>query len=235
MKDIVIKADTLHKSLYLIPIIILIAVIVAQYFYPHCSACSTCGTAGNSSTQLTAESLSDQQKDLTNTTSSPKTEEQPKEETETQTETTETNTTQNTTVTNTSSTNTTTTSSSGCTPTDVSNKIELLINKITYIIKGEDWAKVTKVSYTIKNGKIDFKPTLRVYVYDENDDETDKDVYKEVLLTETLAKSCEITKESVISSGISYNEINKTKTLKLEVLDEDSNSLASVTKTFKTE
>lgn len=236
MDDIVIRADTVKRTVYLIPIIILIGIVAFQFFYPRCSACSVCGTDenkinSNSVSEISDQGLSSGSKEIEDSSSETvdngdSSQEESEQETESQEDNNEVEETEE------PSSEDSSESSSSCITTDVSNKVEVEIKKITYTVKGEDWAKVTKVQYNIKNGKKDFKPILRIFVYDDDDNDIDKGYYKEITLPDTLEKGCQLTKESITS--FSYNDIDKVKTVKMQVLDSDSSVLDSTTKSFET-
>lgn len=196
MEDFVIRATTIKRSVYLVPIIILAALLVLQYYYPHCSACDGCGT--NSSPTITAAVAEiETVEEVVNET--------------VETEVNTTNSTEvNTTEVNTTETNTTVEEEL----LPITGSIKLTIDKITYDNKGT-WAKITKIKYTIVNQKEDLTPKILVYGYDESYNSMDMGFIEEEIVLPELKAGASITKESIVS--ITFNDLDVEKTIKLEL------------------
>jgi len=114
----------------------------------------------------------------------------------------------------------------------ITGQVELTIDKVTTEVKGEDWAKIVKIKFTIKNQKMPFYPKILAYLWDENDEaEVRNYVEEEIYLSKSNAGEM-ITEEKEV--GISYNEIDKEKTLKLALEDEDEDELDFVIYKFTT-
>ena len=113
----------------------------------------------------------------------------------------------------------------------VTGDLYFKIDDITYEIKGEDWAKVTKIKYTISNAmSIDFIPKIEIYCYDDNDPDDIKNYIEETLILSELKSGYEITETATVS--ISFNEIDEEKELKLILRDQDDDTLKTIKKQF---
>jgi hypothetical protein len=114
----------------------------------------------------------------------------------------------------------------------ITGQVELTIDKVTTEVKGEDWAKIVKIEFTIKNQKIPFYPKILAYLWDDNDEaEVRNYIEEEIYLSKSNAGEM-ITEEKEVS--ISYNEIDEEKTLKLVLEDEDEEELDFVIYKFTT-
>jgi len=106
----------------------------------------------------------------------------------------------------------------------ITGQIGFSIDKITKEIKGEDWAKVTNIKFTIINQKSkSFYPKVLIYLWDENDDSDTKNYVEEELYFDKLESGKSSTQEKEVS--ISFNEIDKEKTLKAILYDEDNEEM----------
>ncbi|MBW2965504.1 hypothetical protein KY342_00200 [Candidatus Woesearchaeota archaeon] len=114
----------------------------------------------------------------------------------------------------------------------ITGQVEIDIDRITTEKKGENWAKVVKIKYTIKNQKTNFYPRILVYLWDDNDDADIRNYVEEEIYLSKLKAGEALTEEKDVS--ISYNEINKEKTLKLVLEDEDGYVLDAAIKKFTT-
>lgn len=217
MEDIVIKAKHLKVSGYLLILVILAAVIIFQYYYPNCSRCLN-------KTSTESEIAEPAIVEVETTT---------KESAVEEPSTTNTSTEENTTATSTEDNATNTSEEEQETPLTLSGEITFTIDDIVYEVKGEDWATITSIEYTIDNQKTDFTPTISAYLYDDSDDETQKDYVEETINLAELKAGKSITKTS--SVHISFNDIDKTKTLKLILQDELDKKLKTAIKTFEAE
>jgi hypothetical protein len=113
----------------------------------------------------------------------------------------------------------------------ITGQISFFIDKITKEEKGEDWGKVTKIEFTIINQKPkSFYPKVLIYLWDDNDDSGTKTYVEEEIYFNKLESGKSITKEKDVS--ISFNEIDKEKTLKAMLYDEDDEELDIVIETF---
>ncbi|MBW3013250.1 hypothetical protein KY325_00060 [Candidatus Woesearchaeota archaeon] len=98
------------------------------------------------------------------------------------------------------------------------------VKKTQYLLKSEDFASLETVYFKIDNNKKDFIPTVNVYVYDSDDIKND---YMETITFIGESKKGKIV-EKVESIHISFNELDKTKTFEVELVDE-----GVVVKTYK--
>lgn len=213
-KEIVIKIRTrdIKKLIYFSILLILAILIVLQYFFP--ISCPKCNCENKTEikeettlTQVIPEPIKPLEQEV---------KEEPKVE-ENKTETIVLNKTQET---------------EEDEPTiAITGDLYFTLDDIIYDIKGEDWAKVTKIEFTISNAQsIDFTPKILVYCYDDNDPTEQKNYIEEEIILPKLKSSHEITETKDVS--ISFNEIEKEKTLKLVLKDQDDDVLDTIQKKF---
>lgn len=115
---------------------------------------------------------------------------------------------------------------------DLEGTISLEIKDIGYEIKAEDYAKVTNITIMIDNQLKTFAPIIKAYLYDNNDDDDIKNYVEEDIQLKKIYGGA--SEEKMLEVGISYNEIDLKKTLKLELYDDDT-LLKTATKSFDTE
>ena len=212
MEDIVIKVRHIKKGFYILLTIALLTIIVIQYYYPNCSRCI----------EKTEESKI-----------IPMTEEENKSKTIEETEDSEAESVDNTTEEDTNAAEEDEDEEEEEETTSLSGEVNFKIDDIEYEIKGEDWATVTSIEYTIDNQKADFAPTILVYLYDSNDDEVLKDYVEETISLAEIKAGNKITKTT--SVHISFNEIDKEKTVKMVLKNEYDKELETATKKFTAE
>lgn len=111
--------------------------------------------------------------------------------------------------------------------------IKFTIQDIKYEIKGEDWATITSIKYKIENGKEDFYPIIQVYLFDDNDPDDIKSLEQDKIELPLLEEGEVVTKESTVH--ISYDEINREKTLRLILRNELGKELKVAIKKFDTD
>ncbi len=100
-------------------------------------------------------------------------------------------------------------------PIKVKNTM-LLRKDSQYELKGDDYAKLTAIYFTINNNKKSFIPRLEVFVYDTNDNEED---YKEIITFTSMIDKGKIF-DKVERINIGFNEINNSKTFEVVLRDE---------------
>ena len=208
-KQITITLNMGHfkKLIYILIVLLLIAAVVFQYYFPNCSRCAE--TADTESNKVTGLAVSDveinteeepaetfgQTQETSQTTDTDKTEvveEQPVEE------------------------------DSSLLP--ITGKMDITIDDINYVVKSEDYARVNSVKFTIINQDKDFTPKVEAFLLS---DETD---VKDVTLTELKAGE-KITKtESKLTFG--FNSIKEEQTLKLNVYNEQNKVVTFAIKKF---
>jgi len=207
MKDIVIKGKYIVHGIYLFIIVILIILLLAEIY-----KIRICVNPEQSKTTTTSPKIVDIGTRAVQTTTKPKT------------------TTQNTT-----------------TPKDQNNastpppepetaepgQIKFTIEDIEYEIKGEDWATLTSIKYKIGNGKEDFYPIIQVYLFDDDDPDDVKNLEQDRIELPLLEEGEVTTKENNVH--VSYNEINKIKTLRLVLRNELGKELKVAVKKYNTE
>jgi len=108
----------------------------------------------------------------------------------------------------------------------ITGEVAFTIDNIEYVVKGEDYARITSVKFTIVNQKMDFVPAIKGYLTQYAGEE-EKDVTLELL---EAGRSITIT-EPGLTFG--YNNIDKEQTLKLELYD-NKKQLVVAQKTFRT-
>ncbi|MBD3249483.1 hypothetical protein GF336_05540 [Candidatus Woesearchaeota archaeon] len=109
----------------------------------------------------------------------------------------------------------------------ITGKVTLSIDKLDIVIKNEDYARINSVKFTIKNQKSsDFIPTVDAHLTEDTYDKKD-------ITLEKLESGKSITKTSS-DLTFGYDEIDKEHTIKLELYDEHNNLLTSVTESFDT-
>ncbi|MBR9692263.1 hypothetical protein GOV06_05770 [Candidatus Woesearchaeota archaeon] len=108
----------------------------------------------------------------------------------------------------------------------ITGEMDLIINKINYVIKGDDYARVMSVEFTIINQDVDFVPKIVGYLtaYGSDDEKT-------VTLAEL--KAGESRKETSTKLTFGYNNIDDEQILKLE-LYKGSKLEKTVSKSFET-
>lgn len=112
--------------------------------------------------------------------------------------------------------------------------VTLSIDDYTIEIKGEDFAKITKIKFTILNEGTDtISPYLNIFLWDENDASTDKANSKDSIETDGWVSTGNYkTIEAPVS--VAFNDIGLTKILKLTVYDgKYGDLLVSTETTFK--
>jgi len=221
MQDIIIKEESIKKFLYILMLLILVGIIIGQQVYlQHYKI-------RNSSTKISQKEIEEQRKNssVIILKNNEKIFQYQEEKSNTENET---NQTQNKTQEEINETMENEVTDQTTKP--LSGKITFTIDKITSEVKGEDWAKVTKIKYTIDNQKQDFFPKLLVYCYDDNDEEDIKNYIEEEITLSKLKAGDLMIQESDVS--ITFNELDKTKTLKIKLYDDDT-LLKTGTKTFK--
>ena len=218
-KEIVIKIKTknLKQILYFSVLSILILLVILQYFFP-ISCPTTCFEENDSqkikqdTKDLAAGTVVIDPIKISTKEKEGETEEKQQEQEEEQEETTKDNEEEETEV-------------------SITGDVYFKIDDITYEVKGEDWAKVTKIKYTITNSLArDFTPKIYVYCYDDNDPGEVKNYIEEEIVLEDIESGSIKTETTDVS--ISFNEIDKEKTLKMILKDENENKLETVYKTF---
>lgn len=107
----------------------------------------------------------------------------------------------------------------------LSGLINLRVIRINTEDKG-DWGKVTSVDYVIENQKdYDFYPMIKVFAYDDADDQTLKTKEK-ALETTTEILSSGAKKEARISlTGASFSDLTTGKTVTIQLYDQTSEKL----------
>lgn len=219
MKDLVIKAGTLKKVVYIIPYILLIGIIIFQYTYYNGN--STCAditeepedssASENSVSQNSGEEdISSEEKSLKETVEEENKEEKIEDEPaeEVKEETVEEK------------------EESSCTPSD-STDPEIKIIKITTYKKTETFAKVTKVKFSISNPDEEFYPLVKFQIVgDESEREIDN--------IPKIEEDCKFVMESTLPNlGLSYTDIEDEKRL-TGTLYKGSNIIDSTTAKFTT-
>ncbi|MBD3259888.1 hypothetical protein GF371_04640 [Candidatus Woesearchaeota archaeon] len=96
------------------------------------------------------------------------------------------------------------------------NRASSGVKKTQYLVKGEDFASLETLYFKIDNNKKDFIPTINVYVYDSEDI---KENYMETITFIGESKKGEVL-EKIESIHIAFNELDKTKTFEVDLLDE---------------
>ncbi len=109
----------------------------------------------------------------------------------------------------------------------ITGDIFLIIDKIDYTIKSEDYARIISVTFTIKNQDVDFEPKITGYLtaYGSDDEKT-------IILDELEAGYSVTEKSTKLTFG--YNDIDQDQTLKLD-LYRGKKLIKTTSKTFKTE
>ena len=112
---------------------------------------------------------------------------------------------------------------------DITGDVLVTIDKIDVDPKPniEDYAKVKSVKFTIKNKDKDFTPTVKAHLLSDTDD------IKDITLAELEAGNSITETSTKLFFG--YNDIDETKSLKLQVFNGKKKLLVSTTKTFTTE
>jgi hypothetical protein len=216
-KEIVIKIRTrdIKKVMYFSVLIVLILLLVLQYFFPISCKCDGNKTE-TKETNLTTQTIPAPIEPL-----------EPEQENQTEIETQAENQTINETQTNQTETNET----EEVPEVAITGELYFKVNDVKTVVKAEDWAKVTEIEYTISNAQsIDFIPKIYIYCYDDNDPSDVKDYIDETIILPKLKAGNEITEVSDVS--ISFNEIDKEKTLKLVLKDDDENTLKTIYEKF---
>jgi hypothetical protein len=109
----------------------------------------------------------------------------------------------------------------------ITGEVLVIINKINYEVKGDDYARINSVKFTIKNQLKDFEPKIVAFLTQYGSDDE-----KEIELDELKAGE-QITIDSpVLTFG--YNNIDDDQILNLEVYDEDNRRIVKTSKTFST-
>jgi len=111
-------------------------------------------------------------------------------------------------------------------------KIKFTIQDIEHEEKGDDWATLTSITYKIENGMDDFYPIIQVFLFDDNDPSDIKELEQDRIELPLLEEGEVITKES--SVHISYNDLHKTKTLRLILRNELGKELKIAVKNYDT-
>ncbi len=217
MEELVIKLKMsyLKKGIYLLIILALAGVIAYQYYYPNCSCNGNSTNSAGSTADAGAGAGEDEQTELDST-------EEEAEETPVVTIESDGNESDenNETVNEPESDG----SEEGLLP--ITGEIKLIIDEIKYVLKGEDYARVTSVKYTIVNQKTDFTPTVKAYLEAYKDDDV-----KSVELEKLDAGKSIILTEKKFTFG--YNNIAKDQVLTLELYNGKS-MVKKTSKTFKT-
>lgn len=113
----------------------------------------------------------------------------------------------------------------------ITGQIGFFIDKLTTEIKGEDWGKVVKIKFTITNQKPkSFYPKVLVYCWDDDDEAEVRSYVEEEIYFDKLDAGKSITEEKSVS--VSFNEIDKEKTLKAALYDEDDEELDTAIEKF---
>ncbi|MBW2978111.1 hypothetical protein KY331_04665 [Candidatus Woesearchaeota archaeon] len=219
MKDIVIKGKYIIHGIYLFIIVILIVLLFAEvYKIRICVNPDKTKTATTSSTPKIVDIGTGRA-------------------VQTSTPSTTTSTSSQTTTQNTTSTSSNQDNESDEPPSEPETAdpgvIKFTITDIEYEIKGDDWATVTSIEYKIENGKEDFYPLIQVYLFDSNDPEDIKSLVQDTIELPLLEEGEVITKASTVH--ISYNEINREKTLRLVLRNELGKELKVAVKKYDTD
>lgn len=210
MDDITIKASTLKKVLYFIPYIILIGIIIFQFSYPNCPTCENSIDQNLSQTSQSKNTQETLKSDINSKNSTQENIELNVEETQEEEVIEETP---------------KETQENECIKTSETG-FDISIKKITTYKVSDTFAKITKVKYTIKNGKEDFSPVVEFQI--QNDDSTREIEHIEI------KKGCEETFEKILpNKGLSYTDITDDKVLILS-LYKGSNVVDSTTAKFTT-
>ncbi|MBW2987122.1 hypothetical protein KY336_01100 [Candidatus Woesearchaeota archaeon] len=96
------------------------------------------------------------------------------------------------------------------------NRISTGVKKTQYLLKSEDFASLEAIYFKIDNNKKDFIPTINVYVYDSDDT---KQEYMETITFVGESEKGKIL-EKIEKIHVSFNELDKTKTFEVELVDE---------------
>ena len=112
-------------------------------------------------------------------------------------------------------------------------QVKFIIEDIEYEIKGEDWARLVKIKYRIENGKQDFYPIIFAYLFDNNDGEDIRTLEQAKIELPLLEEGEIITKESAVQ--ISFNELDREKTLRLVLRNELGKEVKIALKKFTAE
>jgi len=112
-------------------------------------------------------------------------------------------------------------------------QVKFIIEDIKYEIKGEDWARLEKIKYRIENGKQDFYPIILAYLFDDNDGEDIRTLEQAKIELPLLEEGEIITKESAVQ--ISFNELDREKTLRLVLRNELGKEVKIALKKFTAE
>ena len=203
-KEIVIRLrhEHLKKAVFVLMILALVGIIVAQH-YELIPTVSKINKTEKNHTEKASEVVGP----IENKTTEVKATEQNK-----------TNAINETKAANTTNTSKTTSTEEKTWP--ITGEITFTIDKVNYTLKSGDFAVINSVTYTIINQKKDFTPVIKGYFYDDSDD---PDYVEETIELEELEAGKSLIKTSSIH--ISYDEINKTKTLKLVLEDDEENTL----------
>ncbi len=211
-KEITIRLNlkTLKKAGYVLMVLVLMGIVTAQFFevIPSRSSFSENTITGQATINNTSN-------ESDGTANSPETEVQEKEETdekETEQQSEEDSPEEDTEEDN---------------SLPITGKITLSIDKLNIAIKGEDYARIKSVKFTVKNQKSEsIAPKISAHlagdIYDVKD-----------LNLEELESGDSITKTSS-DLNFGYNDIDQEHTLKIELYDENKNLLDSVTESFDT-
>lgn len=219
MKDIVIKGKYIVHGIYSFIILILIVLLIAEiYSIRICiDPDQTTTRKTNSAVQTSTPRIVDVGTGSAVQTSTPKT------------------------TTTTTSTNTNTNDDDNDSSQDEDEEpqtaepgqVKFIVEDIDYEIKGEDWARLVKIKYRIENGKEDFYPIIFAYLFDANDGEDIRTLEQAKIELPLLEEGEIITKESDVQ--ISFNELDREKTLRLVLRNELGKEVKIALKKFTAE
>ncbi len=221
-KELIIKfkVNQLKKLAYGFLVIFLLSMVILQYVYPNCNKCGLVDSveeSSNDSVDLISEEvistpsvseviieLNDSNNNIDNESS---------------------NSDNVSDFTNSSEINNSSSDEESDEPLPITGEVFLTIDEVNHVIKGEDYARVVSVTYTIKNQDVDFTPKLRAYLTSDSDD------MKEVTLSTLDAGDSITQKETKFTFG--YKDISETHTLKIQIY-KGSKLLKTSTKAFET-
>jgi hypothetical protein len=219
MKEITIKLNvcTLRKTIYVLIIIVLVGIIFAQQLgYVPTNGLKFNFSKSGQSEKASAIVGTMEENETTNATASPSHDDNESDVEESSAAEAE------------NQENATSSANETSEPEEkllsITGEITFEITDVKHVVKSDDFATITAVKYTIINQKKDFMPVIIGYFYDDNDD---KEYVEETIILPELKAGKQITIESPVHVG--YNEINKTKTLKLVLQDDKENALKIAT------
>jgi len=206
-KEIVIRLKPKHlkNAAYLTLILVLVGIITVQHYFPDCSIQDEPEIQGEITGLIITETITAEPEENETSQESNTTQEEEEEIIE---------------------------ESPIVEPEDsklpITGEIILSIDKINYVIKGEDNARINSVQFTIINQNEDFKPRLKAYLESYGEEDS-----KVVDLAELEAGDSITDTSSKLTFG--YNSIDQEQKLVLKLYNEKNKYIKTAIKAFKTD